>query len=106
MKTAIQAEHDDAMIDRVESLDWTSTIASGHTFVRSDRLLYPCWMCGEPGRHDGNLYVRCTKLECMLHLNPVPRAAWQQAGGDAKQCMIWAKRFWKLQGKHNGIAKS
>ena len=98
MTTSDTAEHNDDLISSVVALDWTSTIGPGETFCRSNRLLQSCWMCGELGTHENNLWVRCTNRDCVLSSNPVPRSAWQQAGGDAEMCLKWAKRFWKTQG--------
>jgi len=104
MKTAIAAENSDLIVDHVNALDWTSTIASGTVFVRSDRLLYPCIMCESSGTHVENKWVKCTDPSCVMYSNPIPRAAWQQAGATAASCLNWAKRLWKIQGKKNGKA--
>jgi hypothetical protein len=98
---AQRAEDDDSLIPAVVSLDWSSTIGSGETFIRSERLLESCWMCEAPGRYDGNQFVKCTSLHCALYPHPTPRKCWQSAGMAARICFRWMKRFWKLQGEMN-----
>ena len=95
---ALLADSFDEFLSTACGLDWESTIGPGETFCRSDRHLVPCWMCGAPGTHVDNLWVRCTNRDCILK-DPVPRMAWQQAGADAAMCLTWAKRFWKLAGE-------